>query len=102
MEFWINATFTPDKSAFRFSGCIQLTLEAPMKSRVLTLPEIGMIAGTRAAFGAGVGLLLADKLKPDTRKGAACALLLVGALSTIPIVLAILGKPEAAIAPESV
>lgn len=73
-----------------------------MKSRVLTLPEIGLIAGTRAAFGAGVGLLIADKLNPDTRRGAACALLLVGVLSTIPIVLAILGKPEVAVAPESV
>ena len=51
MEFEINPAFTPDKSAFRFSGCIQLTLEAPMKSRVLTLPEIGMIAGTRAEIG---------------------------------------------------
>jgi len=72
-----------------------------MRERTLTIPEIAMIAGTRAAFGAGLGLLLAEKLSPDTRKGAACALLIVGALSTIPIVLGILGKPQASAAPES-
>jgi hypothetical protein len=60
-----------------------------------------MIAGTRVAFGVGLGLLLAEKLARDTRKGAACALLTVGALSTIPIVLGILSKPRAAAAPES-
>ncbi len=72
-----------------------------MRERSLTVPEIAMIAGTRAAFGAGLGLLLAERLSPDTRRGAGCALLLVGALSTIPIVLGILGKPRAAAAPES-
>jgi hypothetical protein len=72
-----------------------------MRERALTIPEIAMIAGTRVAFGAGLGLLLAGKLAPDTRKGAGCALLMVGALSTIPIVLGILSKPPAA-APESI
>jgi hypothetical protein len=72
-----------------------------MRERTLTIPEIVMIAGTRVAFGAGLGLLLADKLGRDTRKGAGCALLMVGALSTIPIVLGILSKPEPAPAPES-
>jgi hypothetical protein len=73
-----------------------------MRQRSLTIPEIAIIAGTRVAFGAGLGLLIADKLSRDTRKGAGCALLLVGALSTIPIVLGILGKPASASAPESV
>ena len=73
-----------------------------MKQRPLTIPEIMLIAGTRVAFGVGLGLLAAERLNRDTRKGAACALLLVGALTTIPIVLEILGKPEAARAPESI
>jgi hypothetical protein len=74
-----------------------------MRVRTLTIPEIVMIAGTRVAFGAGLGLLLAEKLARDTRKGAGCALLMVGALSTIPIVIGILGrKPhDTSSAPES-
>jgi hypothetical protein len=73
-----------------------------MRQRAMTVPEIMLIAGTRVALGVGVGLLVAEKLNRDTRKGAACALLLVGALSTIPIVLGILAKPEASGAPESI
>jgi hypothetical protein len=69
--------------------------------RTLTLPEIGLIAGTRAAFGAGIGLLLAEKLSRDTRRGAGIALLLVGALSTIPIVVGILSRPGPGGASES-
>jgi hypothetical protein len=71
-------------------------MEELMIEKTLTLPEIGLLAGTRVAFGVGLGLLAANKLTHDTRKGAACALLLVGALSTIPIVLGILGRPSAA------
>jgi hypothetical protein len=59
-----------------------------------------MIAGTRVAFGVGLGLLLADRLGDDTRKGAGRALLMVGALSTIPILLGILGKPQVSEVPE--
>ena len=60
-----------------------------MKPRTLTIPELALLAGTRVALGIGVGLMIAEKIPRDTRKGAACALLLVGALSTIPIVAAI-------------
>jgi hypothetical protein len=52
-----------------------------MRERTLTIPEIMLIAGTRAALGAGLGLLIADKLSPDTRKGTGWALLAVGALT---------------------
>jgi hypothetical protein len=72
-----------------------------MREKALTVPEIVMIAGTRVAFGAGLGLLLSEKLTRDTRRGAGCALLMVGALSTIPIVLGILGRPWATSASES-
>ena len=64
-----------------------------LKERGLTIPEIILIAGTRVAFGMGVGLLLADRLNRDQRKGAGWALLGVGALTTIPIVRNVLGKP---------
>ena len=63
-----------------------------MKERTLTMPEIMLIAGTRIALGAGIGLLLADKLNEDNRKGAGWALLAVGVLTTIPLVMNVLGK----------
>ena len=65
-----------------------------MTQKSLTIPEIVLIAGTRVAFGVGLGLLFADKLSNDTRKGAGFALLAVGALTTIPIAAGILGKPQ--------
>src|SRR5436853_7106141 len=64
-----------------------------MIQRALTVPEIMLIAGTRIALGAGLGLLLSDKLSRDARKGAGWALLAVGGLSSIPLVLNVLGKP---------
>ena len=56
----------------------------------LSLPEIGIIAGTRAAFGAGVGLLLADRLTNDQRRAVGWTLLAVGAVTTIPILVELL------------
>jgi len=64
-----------------------------LKERGLTIPEIILIAGTRVAAGAGLGLLIADRLNKDQRKGAGWALLGVGVLTTIPIVRGLLGKP---------
>ena len=57
-----------------------------MIRRTLTLPEIGLIAGTRAALGAGIGLLVADRLSRDQRRAVGWTLLAVGGLSTIPLV----------------
>jgi hypothetical protein len=56
----------------------------------LAIPEIGLIAGTRAAFGAGVALLLADRLDDNQRRAVGWTLLAVGAITTIPIVAEIL------------
>lgn len=67
-----------------------------MTKRELTIPEIILIAGTRVALGAGLGLLIADKLRPDTRKGAGWALLALGVLTTVPLVLDVLGPCEVA------
>lgn len=65
-----------------------------MKERTLSLPEIGLIAGTRAALGAGIALLFSDRLNKDQRKGAGWALVGVGIMSTIPLVVSILAKPS--------
>ncbi len=65
-----------------------------MKARDLTIPEIGLIAGTRAALGAGVALLLADRLSAEQRRAVGWTLFLVGAITTVPLVLEVLGKDE--------
>jgi hypothetical protein len=66
--------------------------EVSMKERTLTIPEIMLIAGTRLALGAGIGLLVADKLNKDHRRGAGWALLAVGVLTTFPLVMNVLGR----------
>jgi uncharacterized membrane protein YfcA len=63
-----------------------------MKTSDLTLPEIGLIAGTRAMLGAGAGLLLADRLDDEQRKSIGWTLLIIGAVSTIPLVINVLSK----------
>jgi hypothetical protein len=56
-----------------------------MKKANLPLSELGLIAGTRAMLGAGIGLLLAEKFRNERRKKIGWSLLAVGALSTIPL-----------------
>jgi hypothetical protein len=56
-----------------------------MMNRTVSVPELGMIAGTRVALGAGIGLLLADQFRPEQRRAAGWTLLAVGILSTIPL-----------------
>ena len=65
-----------------------------MKKAELTVPEIGMIAGTRGLLGAGVGLLLADKLNDDQRRAIGWTLLIIGVVSTIPLALNVLSKSD--------
>jgi hypothetical protein len=62
-----------------------------MRETSLTLPELGMIAGTRAALGAGLGLLLADRLSDDQRRAIGWTLVMVGVVSTIPLATEVLG-----------
>ena len=64
-----------------------------MKERGLTIFELILIAGTRGALGVGIGLLISGKLSRDTREGAGWALVALGALTTIPIAMGLLGKP---------
>ncbi len=56
-----------------------------MKEARVPLPLLGLIAGTRGAAGAGIGMLLAEKLPPERRKVVGWTLLALGALSTIPL-----------------
>ena len=63
-----------------------------MKKTELTLPELGLIAGTRALLGAGLGLLLADRLNNDQRKAAGWTMFLVGLVTTIPLAASIFSR----------
>ena len=62
-----------------------------MRETQVTLPELALIAGTRVALGAGLGLLLANRLSEDQRRAAGGALLLVGAVTTVPLAVEVLG-----------
>ena len=63
-----------------------------MKETRLTLPELALIAGTRAALGAGEALLLGDLLPDEKRKAVGWTLFLVGAVTTVPLLVEVLGK----------
>jgi hypothetical protein len=65
-----------------------------MKKAELTLSEIALIAGTRGMIGAGAGLLLADKLNDDQRRAMGWTLLIIGAISTIPLAIGVLSKRQ--------
>ncbi|WP_318646723.1 hypothetical protein [Variovorax sp. VRV01] len=56
------------------------------------LPELALLAGTRGALGAGVGLLLSDKLSPEQRKYIGWTLVAVGVLTTIPLAALLFGR----------
>ena len=63
-----------------------------MKTKTLTIPEIILIAGTRVALGAGLGLLLSGKMSNDQRKASGWSLFAVGALTSIPLAMEVIGK----------
>jgi len=67
-----------------------------MKTIRLSFPELGLIAGTRGILGAGIALLLADRLSLDQRRAVGWTLFLVGALTTIPLGIQVRGKLEEA------
>ena len=67
-----------------------------MRGTRVTFPELALIAGTRALLGAGLGLLLADRLPETQRKAVGWTLLLVGAVTTIPLALEVLGDRRSA------
>jgi len=63
-----------------------------MKEFRVVLPELGLIASTRAALGGGAALLLAERFTKEQRKAVGWTLLLVGIVSTVPLAMLILGK----------
>lgn len=72
-----------------------------MKETRVTFPELALIAGTRAVAGAGLGLLLSNRLSESERRVVGWALLLVGAVSTIPLALEVYSHRCASTADET-
>jgi hypothetical protein len=62
-----------------------------MKETRISVPELALVAGTRAILGVGAGLLLSDRLSHEKRKAIGWSLFLVGALSTIPLAIEVFG-----------
>lgn len=62
--------------------------------KLVTVPELALIAATRGAIGFGAGLLLADKLKYERRKALGWSLFLSGLASTVPIAMHVFGKKK--------
>jgi hypothetical protein len=63
-----------------------------MKQKMMGMPELILIAGTRVALGAGIGLLIGNKLDRNQRTAAGFALFAVGVLSTIPLMIDVFSK----------
>ena len=65
-----------------------------MKTYNVSVPEIGIVAMTRGMAGAGIGLIASNYMRPETRRAVGWTLLAIGALTTIPIAMALFGKRE--------
>jgi hypothetical protein len=58
----------------------------------LPLPELALVVGTRGLLGGGLGLLLADRVKPDQRRAVGWTLVAIGVVTTIPLILMVLDR----------
>jgi hypothetical protein len=65
-----------------------------MKKHVVTVPEVGLIAMTRAMLGAGIAFLVCDKLAPEYRRAIGWTLVAVGIVTTIPLALEVFSDEE--------
>ena len=61
---------------------------------VLTPKLFGFIVGTRAALAFGLGLLVADRIPPSRRRTLALVLVGIGATTTIPAAMSVLGARQ--------
>jgi hypothetical protein len=75
---------------------MSLSVSIPKTSEQLPLDNL--LALTRTAFGLGIGMLVADKIKGRTRQAAAIALMSVGALAAVPFLVKValerINRPE--------
>jgi hypothetical protein len=65
-----------------------------VKEPHLSFPELAFTIVTRAMLGAGIALLLAERLNAEQRKAVGATLTVVGVVTTIPAVWALCGRCE--------
>jgi hypothetical protein len=62
------------------------------------IPLDGLLALARTAFGLGIGMLVADKIRRPFRQATAIALVSVGALAAVPLLVKValerINRPE--------
>jgi hypothetical protein len=63
-----------------------------MRDVRLTVPQLSLIAATRAALGAGLAFLCADCISRERRSAIGWTLVAIGALSTIPLAFEVFGR----------
>ncbi len=66
-----------------------------MTKLVLRPPVLAFVVATRAALGAGIGLLLAGKISDSRRRTIGLTLVSIGAATTIPAAWAVLRSRRA-------
>ncbi len=75
---------------------MSLSISIPKTSE--QLPLDGLLVLTRTAFGLGIGILVADKLRSPVRQATAIALVSVGALAAVPLLVRLamerINRPE--------
>ena len=72
-----------------------------MRKTSLPLPVIALIGATRGMLGAGIGLLLADRIEPQRRMRLGRILFAIGAVSTIPLAATVLKARRASLRSQS-
>jgi hypothetical protein len=63
-----------------------------MRQVSLAVPELALIAGTRVALGAGLAILLGERLSREQRRAIGWTLLAVGLISTAPLAAHVIGQ----------
>jgi hypothetical protein len=75
-----------------------MSLSISMPKTVEPIPLDSLLVLTRTAFGLGIGMLMADKIKRPFRQAAAIALVSIGALAAVPFLVKLaveqINRPE--------
>jgi hypothetical protein len=61
-----------------------------VKKLVLNVPIFGLAVATRVALGAGIALLISERIPTERRRRIGLALVSIGAATTIPVLRAVL------------
>jgi len=65
-----------------------------MRETRLSLPQVFLIASTRGMLGAGLALLLSNRLTEAQCKAIGWTLFFVGAVTTVPLAFEVLGSGQ--------